>query len=128
MLNTLPVPAVEDEQCVDRRYFGCMVLEEGFGPNSSLLLAGKQDEGDGAFRLPSQRLQGPCCLQRGHSSGAVVERALAEVPRIEMSADDYAFFGVLAALDFSNRNGGGHRFVAESLLQVGFHGNRARLQ
>ena len=80
MLKTLPGTRVVDKYRINRGNFGGVFFQERISANPALFFAGEQDEGDRALRLPAQRLQRACSLKRGHRAGAIVQRALSEVP------------------------------------------------
>ena len=89
-----------------------------------LLLAGEQDEADRplAACVP-QRGQDAGRLQHDAAAGAVVGRALAEVPRVEVGADDDELVRLLAAADLADgvvdRDRAGDELVADLHLDRG---------
>ena len=111
MLNTLPVPSVVNQDSVDLGKFRRMVFHKRIGAYSALLFTGEQDKCDGALRLPSQGLQRACRLQHRHRTGAIVERALAQVPGVKMSADNDALVRQLGAFDLGHGDRGWRRLL-----------------
>ena len=61
-----------------------------------LLLAGEQDEPDRPLRLHAAPGDQPGRLQHDAAAGAVVRRALGQVPRVQVGADDDELVRLLA--------------------------------
>src|SRR5439155_10464782 len=75
-------------------------------PPQPLLLAGEQAEPDRPLRrvaLLGQGRDGAGGLQDDATAGAVVGGAGAEVPRVEVGADDYDLVRLLAPADLADR-------------------------
>ena len=70
---------------------------------SPLLLAREQDEADGPPRSHADGLQGAGGFQDGHAPGPVVGRAGAEVPAIQVGAEDHDLVGPLDADQLGHR-------------------------
>src|ERR1019366_2597415 len=66
-------------------------------PEEPLLLAAPQDEAERAARHVARRGDGPSALEHRRDAGAVVLRAGAEVPRVEVRTDDDPLVGLVAA-------------------------------
>ena len=68
--------------------------------DQSLLFAGEKNEADGAPRLHARRLNGSQRIDDQSGVAAVIERARAQFPRIEVRAQDHEFVWLLAASYF----------------------------
>ena len=68
-----------------------------------LLLAGKEDEADRAFGLHTHGLQGPCGLEHGHDPCSVVGGACAQVPAIDVAADQDDLVGFVGTRELGDR-------------------------
>src|SRR5260370_10371586 len=69
----------------------------------ALFLAGKQHETDRALGRRAAASQDARSLQNDHRSRAVVGRALGQVPRVQVRAQDYILIGLVRAADLANR-------------------------
>src|SRR5579859_3943117 len=105
-----------------------MVLEKQANTHAAFFLSGIQNEGDSALGLPAEGSESARGFENGHRARSVIDGTLAEVPRIEMAADDDALVGMFAAFDFGDGDGSGNRSWTESAFQIDFHGDRACLR
>ncbi len=117
---------IVDQDSVDLLQLRCMIGNKCVCTHPVLLLPGEQDECDGTLGLPSQSFQGARSFEHRHGSSPVVHRALAEVPGIEVAADDHALVRKFAALDLGDCDGSLHRAGAEGSGQVELHLHRPR--
>ena len=85
--------------------FGAMVEGVGAGANQSLLFAGEKNEADGAPRLHARSFDGPQGIDDQRGVAAVIERARAEFPGIEVRAKNDELVRLLAAPDFCDHIG-----------------------
>ena len=92
----------------------------------AVLLVGPQHEADGPPRPQPQLLHDPQRFPRHDASAAVVARAGADVPRIEVSADDHDFVGPLAAAKLAD-DVRGQRFGLEVRFHLQAHDDVAAL-
>ena len=76
--------------------------EIGSRAGQPVLLVREQHDTHGTPRPEVQRLHQPQGLPRHHASAAVVGRSGADVPRIEVAADDDDFFRALAAANLGD--------------------------
>src|SRR5207244_2902631 len=73
------------------------------GAVQALLLAGEEDEADRPLRPDRAPGDDAGRLEDDRAAGAVVRRAVAEVPRVEVGTDDDVLVGLLAAPDLADR-------------------------
>ena len=71
-------------------------------PPRTFFFAGKENKPDGAARLHAGSFDRPQRIDDHCGVAAVIERAGAQFPGIQMSSEDHEFVGLLAAFDFSN--------------------------
>src|SRR5208282_2573376 len=83
-------------------HFRAMRLHISPGALQALLFAAKQNEADGAAREQAAGLDGAGRFDDHRSVAAVVQRAGAEFPGIEMRTEDYDFVGLFVAADFAD--------------------------
>ncbi len=91
-----------DEHAGDFRQLGFVRFGIHARTVEPLLFAGEEDKADGAPGLEVELGEGAGGFEHGHRAGAIVGGAGAEVPGVEMPADDDDFVGQLAAGDFSD--------------------------
>src|SRR5579872_2595425 len=94
--------SVVSQDGVHLRNFSRVILEEQADTDAALFFSRVQNKCDGALGLPAERLQSTGSFEHGHCSRAIVDRALAKIPGVEMAADDDALIGMFAALDFGD--------------------------
>ncbi len=99
----------------------------------AVLLVGEQHDADRPPRPEVQLLQQTRHFPRRHRAAAVVGRAGADVPRVEVAADDDDLFGLLAPADFGDHVGrirvgqhlGAHRQLETQVLAARGHARQA---
>ena len=69
---------------------------------AAVLLVRPEDHANGPARAEVQLLPDPQRFPRHHASAAIIGRAGADIPRIEVAADDDHFVGPLAAADLAD--------------------------
>ena len=74
-----------------------MVEGIGAGAEQSLFFAGEKNEADRASRLHARSLDGSQRIDDQRGVAAVVERARAQFPRIEVRTQDHELVRLLAA-------------------------------
>ena len=84
------------------RQLGAMLIAIGEAAAAAVLFVGEQHHAHGAPRPQVQLLHDPQRFPRHHAAAAIVGRAGADVPRVEMAADDDDFVRLLAAADFAD--------------------------
>ena len=75
-------------------HFILVLFDVRLGATQALLLPGEENEPDRPPRLGIAFRKQPGCFQHDDRAGAVIGCALAEVPRIEMRADNDHFVGL----------------------------------
>ena len=100
------------------------------GPRAvqALLLAREQDEPDGPPGLDAHGLERAGGLEHGHDARAVVGGAGAQVPAIDVAAEDHDLVGLLGARDLGDGVVDLDRAVAEAVLQVDLDLDRPPLE
>src|SRR5205085_3647725 len=93
---------VVDQRRGNLREVRFMLLAIILGAVQPLLFACEQNEANGSLWLHARLGENAGGFERDAGAGAVVESALAQVPRIKMSADDDTFVRLFAADDFTD--------------------------
>ena len=83
------------------RHLVLVLLDIGQGAVTALFFAGEQDEANGALRRGAFR-QDAGRFQDHAGAGAVVQGALAQVPGIQVGAEDHELVRLLGAADFAH--------------------------
>src|SRR5208282_2786908 len=99
-------------------HFRRVLLYVGEGAEEALLFSGEEHETNGAAGTLSAFQDGFGGGENADGSGAVVRGAFAQIPGIEMSADDDDFFGMFAADEVTDYVCGFDRAASERVLHV----------
>ena len=81
---------------------GAMLIAVGEPAAAAVLLVGPQHDAHRPPRTQVQLLHDPQRLPRHHAAAAIVGRAGADVPRVEVAADDDDFVRLLASADLAD--------------------------
>src|SRR5690349_19191754 len=81
-------------------------LRVGARTTRAVLFVGPEDETNGPPRLDAELLHQPERLPRDHASHAVVRRARADVPRVDVTTEHDNLVRLLAAADLGDDIGG----------------------
>ena len=119
---------VVDQHAGDLGHLLLVRLDVGPRAVQALLLAREQDEADGPLGLDAHGLERPGGLEHGHDAGAVVGGAGAQVPAIDVAADDHDLVGLLGARDLGDGVVHLDGPVAEAVLQVDLDLDRPALE
>ncbi len=115
---------IVDEHAGNLRHLCLVRFDVLARADQALLLAGKQDEADRALGLQAELLERARGFQHYHRPRAIIGGASAQVPGVQMRAENHHLAGPLAAGDF--RDGVIHLdgLLAEGIgdLEFDFHG------
>src|SRR5208283_6172553 len=102
-------------------HFAFVLLDVRERAEQALLLASEKNEANGAARVRPGFHDGVGSSKNTAGAEAVVGGALAEIPGIEMRADDEDLFGMFAAGNFTDDVCALDRAVGEGVLHVDAH-------